>query len=101
MAIPVIVNIDPEWAWEIVATSVKSGMIHRIKSTVSYYQTYRLTGQAAPTAPTVGTIPTEAIEIFIQSNSMPISSQELIDVYIMCKNKDADVLDTGQVRVDV
>ena len=101
MANPLVVNISTEWVWQKVATAVKTGAIHRLVSTVYYYQTFRLTGQAAPTAPTAGTIPAEAVKIFDVSDTVPISSQVDIDVYIMVANRDDDVLDTGKVRVDV
>lgn len=100
MADPVIVPIA-EWTWVKVATNVVTGSIHRLNSIVYYYQTYRLTGTAAPTAPTKGTIPTEAVRIFDQSSQIPISSNDLIDVYIMCANHDDDATDAGSVRVDI
>ena len=101
MADPNVIEIDPEWAWQKVATAVVSGMVHRIITTVYYYQTYRLTGEAAPTVPTQGTIPEEAVRLFDQSPSEEISSSSPIDVYIMCANQDDDADDTGKIRVDI
>lgn len=101
MADPNIITITPEWAWQKIATAVTTGMIHRIITTVYYYQTYRLTGEAAPTAPTQGTIPEEAARLFDQSNSEEISSSNPIDVYIMCANQDDDATDEGKIRVDI
>lgn len=100
MATPVIIPV-PEWTWVKVATNVITGSIHRLNSIVYYYQTYRLTGEAAPTAPVKGTIPAEAVRIFDQSNQIAISSVDLIDVYIMCANSDDDSTDAGSVRVDI
>ena len=101
MADPSVITITPEWAWQKVATAVTTGMIHRLVSTVWYYQTFSLTGESAPTTPTQGTIPEEAVKIFEQSNSEPISSSNPIDVYIMCANSDDDADDDGKIRVDV
>ena len=90
-----------EWTWTKVATNVISGVLHRIVSTVWYYQTYRLTGEAAPAAPVQGTIPEEAVRIFENGPEELISSSELIDVYIMCANQDDDATDDGKIRVDL
>ena len=98
MANPLVVTISPEWAWQKVATNVVTGAIYRLVSTVYYYQTFRLTSEAAPSAPTPpnpvtgipGVIPDEAIRMFDQSNEELIQSNELIDVYIMCANQDID-----------
>lgn len=100
MADPLVVDIN-EWVWQKVATAVITGSIHRLTTTVYYYQTYRLTGTAAPAAPTQGTIPEEAVRIFDQSNEEPISASAAIDVYIMCANSDDDADDSGKIRVDV
>lgn len=101
MADPNVVEIIPEWEWVKIATAVVSGMVHRIITTVWYYQTYRLTGEAAPAAVVQGTIPEEAVRIFTQSPIEEISSSNPIDVYIMCANQDDDADDPGKIRVDV
>ena len=101
MADPNVIDISTEWVWQKIATAVVSGMVHRITTTVYYYQTYRLTGEAAPSAPVQGTIPEEAVRLFDQSPSEEISSSSPIDVYIMCANQDDDATDTGKIRVDV
>lgn len=101
MANPDIQTLN-EWEWVKVATNVVTGSIHRLNTVVYYYQTFRLTGEAAPAAPTVGTIPAEAVRIFDKSNQVPISSTDLIDVYIMCANSDDDSDDdVGKIRVDI
>lgn len=97
---PVIFNI-PEWTWQKIATGVTTGIIHRLTTVVYYYQTYRLTGEAAPTTPTIDIIPDEAARIFDQLNYEPINSAEPIDIYIMCANQDDDANDIGKIRVDV
>ncbi len=101
MANPLVVEINTEWAWQKVATSVKTGLIHRLTTDVDYYQTYRLTGVAAPTAPVLGTLPVEAVKIFESSSSESISSTEDIDVYIMVKYDKTLALRNGKVRMDL
>ncbi len=101
MANPLVVEINTEWVWQKVATSVKTGVIHRLTTVVEYYQTYRLTGQAAPTAPTLGTLPEEAVIMFEESGSESISSAADIDVYIMVKYDNTLALRNGKIRVDV
>lgn len=100
MANPEIKTLN-EWEWTKVATNVTTGSMHRIRSTVYYYQTYRLTGEAAPSDPTVGEMPDEAVRIFEESNQISISSTDPIDVYILCANSDDDNSDAGKVRVDL
>ena len=101
MANPLVVNINTEWVFQKVATSVKTGVIHRLSTDVYYYQTFRLTGQAAPTAPTLGTIPAEAVRMFDKSSQAEISSVADIDVYIMVQYDDTLALRNGKVRVDI
>lgn len=102
MAVPVIFANINEWTWLKVATAKTTGIIHKLNSQVYYYQTYRPTGDAAPSVPTVGTIPAEAVKMFEDSDSEVISSTEAIDVYIMTANSDSDATDdVGKVRVDL
>jgi hypothetical protein len=100
MANPVIVSLN-EWEWVKVATSVTTGTISKIKTKVDYYQTYRETGDTAPTALTRKELPEEAIEMFKKSDQEPIADESLIDVYVMCKNDDGVYTDTGKIRVDL
>lgn len=100
MADPNIIEID-EWEWVKVATDVVTGIIHRLITTVYYYQTYRLTGESAPTTPTQGTIPEEAVKIFETSAQEHISSIMPVDVYIMVANQDDDADDAGKIRIDI
>ena len=101
MANPLVVNINTEWVWQKVATNVKTGVIHRLSTDVYYYQTFRLTGVAAPTAPTLGTIPTEAVRIFDKSEQAAISSVADIDIYIMVQYDNTLALRNGKVRMDL
>lgn len=101
MANPLVVEINTEWVWQKVATAVKTGAIHRLVTDVDYYQTYRLTGVAAPAAPTLGTLPVEAVKMFELSTLESISSAADIDVYIMVKYDDTLAGRDGKVRVDV
>lgn len=88
---------DPEYPvnvpadeWTKVATSVVSGNIRRIELSLIYLQTYRLTGEAAPT------LKAEGVLMFDEfPNREPISSTELIDVYVWA------VGGAGVLRVDV
>ena len=92
----------PEWEWTKVATNVVMGSIHRLSTTVYYYQTFRKTGEAAPPAPTIGTLPNEAVMIFQQKSEEPIGLAAAADVYIMTMNNDDDDDDdSGKIRVDV
>ena len=101
MASDPVVTAISEWVWTKVATNVLTGVLHRLNTIVDYYQTYRLTGTGAPSVPTFGTIPIEAVRIFSDSTSEPISATVGIDVYIMGANRDDDASDDGSIRVDV
>ena len=101
MANPLVVDISTEWVWQKIATSITTGMIHRLSTDVDYYQTYRLTGESAPSTPTLGTLPEEAVRIFENGNQESISSSVAIDVYIMVKYDDTLAGRDGKLRVDV
>jgi hypothetical protein len=93
MANPVIVSCS-EGQWTEVATSITTGMlwtdvwadINNKKHGVSYFQTYRITGDPAP-------ISTNE-EVSVLEKGMPISSTDPIDVYIYCSGGN------GSVRID-
>ncbi len=101
MANPLVVDILTEWVWQKVATSVTSGNIYRLATDVDYYQTYRLTGVAAPTNPTLGTLQDEAVRMFGIDDPEEIGHSEAIDVYILVKYDKTLALRNGKVRVDV
>lgn len=86
MANPAIVACAAD-AWTKVATNVTTGMVHVKMSRPSYSQTYRLTGEAAPTDLT------DAIPL--PDGSHAISATAGIDVYIWSHQY------AGAVRVDV
>ena len=89
MANPVIVDC-PEGEWTSVATNVTTGQIKKIgKKPNLYLETYRMTGNAAPTSQT------EGAPAFQISDSEQISATAGIDVYIMAVGAD------GRVRVDL
>lgn len=90
MANPVYpVNVVKD-GWRKVATSVVTGTIYKMKTDTTYLQTYRLTGEAAPT------LRTEGVRLFQEFPDMErISSPAPIDVYVWCDNED------GILRVDV
>lgn len=86
MADPLIVECTKD-IWTKVATNVTSGIIWIKNKLPTYLQTYRDTGESAPTNKD------DAIPIY--GNSIPISASAGIDVYIQPVAKD------GVVRVDV
>lgn len=88
MANPVVIDV-PTGAWLKVGTDVLTGFIHILKFDSLYLQTYRLTGDAAPTVDD----PTEGAEM--DRPGAPVSSSVGIDVYLFCTSA------AGKVRVDV
>lgn len=81
------VTACPVGVWTLVATNKTTGVIHIIKTDPdAYFQTYRATGNPAPTDLT------EAIPF---DDQLIISNSTGIDVYIWCKGKG------GNVRVDL
>ena len=101
MADPNVVDISTEWAWQKIATAITTAIIHRLSTDVDYYQTYRMTGEDAPSSPTLGTLPEEAVRIFEDGTQESISSSAAIDVYIMVKYDNTLAGRDGKVRVDV
>lgn len=101
MANPLVIDISTEWVWQKIATNVITGVVYRLNTLVEYYQTFRLTGEAAPTTPTLGTVPEEAVRIFEQSNQVPISSIDAIDVYVMVKYNNTIAGRDGKIRIDL
>ena len=86
---PVTVSC-PENQWTLAASNVTSGSIKKLSNKPNkYLETYRLTGQAAPTDQT------EGAEVFTIVNPGSISSSVAIDVYIMAVGA------AGKVRRDV
>ncbi|MCK5127568.1 MAG: hypothetical protein KAR42_15030 [candidate division Zixibacteria bacterium] len=77
----------PEGEWTLVAETVTSGNIWIKDTRAQYSQTYRLTGEAAPT------LFDEAV--LVSSPGDCIRATEAIDVYIWCQKN------AGSVRVDV
>lgn len=87
MADPVVTACTAN-AWTKVATSVTSGQVHILSLAPSHYsQTYRMTGEAAPT--------TLVDAVTIEQTSIPISAPDNIDVYIYAHGA------AGSVRVDL
>jgi hypothetical protein len=91
-----------QWTWVKVATNVTTGAIFRLNQHQQYYQTFRLTGDTAPSVPTPGTLPEEAVEIFVTGTHEDIESSEPIDVYILSVDEDPNLAATkGKVRADL
>lgn len=89
MANPLPVDC-PVDTWTKVATNVTSGQVNKLnKKPNLYLQTYRMTGNPAPTDQG------EGVPIFVESGDNIISSAAGIDVYIMAVGQD------GEIRIDV
>ncbi len=88
MADPVLV-VCALGSWTKIATNVTTGIVHRKDSDAKYFQTYRMTGNPAPSDLT------DAVQIFTKEDSAEISNSAAIDVYIYCQ------VDAGLVRVDL
>lgn len=89
MANPVFVECLAD-TWTKVATNVVSGQLHKAsKDPERYLQTYRQTGDVAPT------LESEGVPAFVNSDTEEISAGEGIDVYIYA------VSNTGNVRADL
>jgi len=87
MANPAIVTCTKD-TWVKVATSVTAGQVHLLSGAPSQYsQTYRATGEAAPT--------TLAEAVVIPGVTLPLSAAAAIDVYVYAHGA------AGSVRVDV
>ena len=99
MADPQVVAIS-QWVWTKVATNIVTGTVHRLNTLVDYYQTYRDTGGSVPIAPTVGTVPTEAVKMFSAKAFEDIEYTTGIDVYIMGASR-SESSNIGSVRVDL
>ncbi|RLB92830.1 MAG: hypothetical protein DRH26_05330 [Deltaproteobacteria bacterium] len=89
MANPVFVSCIKD-SWTKVATNVTTGAIHKFDVTpYEYLQTYRDTGDPAPT------LITEGIPAFENSRTDMISATSGIDIYLY------PITATGKVRVDL
>lgn len=97
MANPSVVSINENTVTKI-ATSVTAGNIHMLKPDMKYFQTYRLTGE---TAPSLADMQSEGARMFISGNEELISASAAIDVYCLCYNEDTTNSSVGKVRGDV
>lgn len=89
MSNPVFFDL-PADTWTKVATSVVIGQIRRKDLRATYLQTYRGTGEAAPTLKADGVLAFDEYP-----NREPIEDTNLIDVYLY----PVDI--AGRVRVDL
>lgn len=100
MSNPAVMSMNTEWEWVKIATAITVGSIHMVNRWPCYYRTYRLTGESAPSSLTPGTIPDEAIQIFIDATEEIINANEAIDVYLFCKNDNSKITAGGKVVID-
>jgi hypothetical protein len=89
MANPAVVSC-PADIWTRVAQAVVAGAIYNMTPQVQFLQTYRMTGQSAPSGNT------DAVPAFFYKyEPLSISAAEAIDVYLK------PVGAAGSVRVDI
>lgn len=89
MANPSVISCTKD-VWTRVAQSVVAGAIYNMTPGVEFLQTYRMTGQAAPTNGN------DSVPAFLYKHEpLSISAPEAIDVYLMPVGQD------GSVRVDL
>ena len=89
MATPVFVTCTKD-TWKKVATNVQTGFVHKVSHAPNMYlQTYRDTGDAAPT------LRTDGVELFAKGITEDIFAIAGIDVYVWADG------DAGKVRVDL
>ena len=100
MANPAVVEINTEWTWQKVATGITMGSIHLVNRGTCYFRTYRMTGESAPDNPSEGTIPDEAIQIFLNKIEELIRNNEASDIYLFCKCSNRKNPSTGKVVID-
>ena len=93
MAKPVILAC-PKDVWTLVnpLAGINQGVLYIKKTNANYFQTYRPTGDAAPT----DDLPTKNLEgIRLKTGGNLVQDVDLIDVYIYCTRED------GELRVDL
>ena len=89
MANPVIISLDAD-TWTKVASNVTGGQVKKLDTRPNLYlETYRTSGDPAPTDLS------EGVPCFVGRYSEEISASAGIDVYIMAVGQN------GRVRVDV
>ena len=107
MANPQVIEINPDWKWIKIATSINLGSIRMVNRRINYYATYRGTGDSAPADPTAPTDnakfvpPDEAVKIFSTKTEEDISANELVDVYLFCTLNDLYPDDIGKVVINI
>ena len=98
MSDPSIISITPYTVTKI-ATSVKTGNIHRFPLTCNRFLfTYRLTGEAAPSE---STMLAEGIELFQFEDSEVINNSANIDIYVYAFTDYETKTKASSIRVDV
>lgn len=89
MANPALISCAKD-VWTRVAQSVVAGAIYNMTPSVEFLQTYRMTGQSAPSDGS------DSVPAFIYKHEpLSISAPEAIDVYLM------PIGSAGVVRVDL
>jgi hypothetical protein len=98
--------------WNLVATDIKTGILHILKQDVIYYQTYRLTGQSAPNnSPSPGDADFEGALVYSDKQKFhnvttiiggaSVTATSGIDVYIYVQDPYEPYGDIGRIRIDV
>lgn len=86
MANPVIINV-PANEWHKIATAVQNGLIRTLNPTDNeWYQTFKLTGQSAPT---------DEPEVKLLFQTDIINADVDVDIYVYHKKT------PGRVRIDI
>ncbi len=88
MSNPVFIDC-PAGAWTPIAIAVVTGFVHRKDHSPTYLQTFKQTGEAAPT------LLSDGVGLFLESNVEEISSNSLVDVYVWCVGA------AGRIRADL
>lgn len=86
-----------EGQWNLAASNVTSGTLHRLKSEFTFWRTFVATGAAAPLDAIKGKSP----KIFEKDNVEKISNADAIDVYIWIENTDEDTDSTSTNSIEV
>lgn len=86
-----------EGQWNLVASNITSGGLHRLKSQFAFWITYV---GASATAP-IDAIKEKSPKIFEESNVEKIENQTSIDIYVWIENSDTENDETATNALEV